>query len=659
MKKEILLDGGEETKEVDSGSYRNLIGNRAKIVSVIAILFSLFQIYVNSFANVQEIYRNAIHLSFLLFLTFILYPSGKKSPKNKFTLIDSILGIAGIIGGLYMVFFFNEIHVTRGSQAFVQDYIFAVITIILLLEAARRTIGLLVPILCIIFMAFAHYGPYMPGMFGHAGFTWERLLFRLYMTNEGIFGITIAISSTYIFLFILFGSFLKKSGAAELFNDISLAVAGRRRGGPAQVAVISSALMGTLSGSPVANVATTGAFTIPLMKKIGYKPYYAGAVEAAASTGGLITPPIMGAAAFIMTGFLGVPFSTIILAAIIPALLYYVGIIIMVDIEAKRLGLKGLSEESVPKLWEVLKKRGVLLLPIVVIIWTLLDGKTPLYAGFAGIITTIVASWFNKDTRIGVKEFFQALEDGGKSAVQVGMATAACGIIVGVVNMTGIGSVLSYNILKISGGVLMISLLLIMVTSIVLSMGLPSTALYIVVAVTAAPALVEMGVNPIAAHFFVFFFGALSNVTPPVALASFTAAGIAKSEPMKTSWMGLKLTLAGFIIPFIFVYNPIILLQAKEGGSVSIFSVLVALATALIGIYALAIAASNYFNHHLILVERILFFIVAFLLIKPGLVTDLSGFGVLTLVLAIHYFRLRKNGNKSLLHASSNENSSY
>jgi len=326
-----------------------------------------------------------------------------------------------------------------------------------------------------------------------------------------------------------------------------LALAGKKRGGPAQVAVISSAMMGTLSGSAVANVATTGTFTIPLMKSIGYRPHFAGAVEAAASVGGMIMPPIMGAAAFLMSSFLGEPYLKIMAAAVMPSLLYYLGIIIMVDIEAKKLGLKGLPADHLPELKRVMKERGVLIIPIAVIVYTLVIGKTPIYAGFAGIISTILSSWLSKDTRIGIKETMQALEDGARGAIVVGIACAACGFIVGVAAMTGIGSVIAHNIVQISGGNIFPALLLVMVACIVLSMGLPSTALYIVVAVTAAPALEKAGVLPLAAHFFVFWFGALSNVTPPVALASYTAAAIAGDDPMKTGWTGLKLTFAEFL----------------------------------------------------------------------------------------------------------------
>lgn len=618
--------------DLEIDSELEIPGLYGKAIAIISILFSLFQIYANSLANIDEVTRNGVHLGFLLLLTFLIYPGRKKATvQHKPGIWNIIFSILGSVSALYIVLFFTEIHTIRNSQAILQDYIFAIIAIVLTLEAARRAIGIFVPVLCLLFLGYAYFGPYMPGMLGHAGFSLERLLFRMYMTTEGILGITLSISSTYIFLFILFGAFLKKSGAAELFNDLSISIAGKKRGGPAKVAVVSSAMMGTLSGSPVANVATTGAFTIPLMKKVGYKPYYAGAVEAAASTGGIITPPIMGAAAFIMTGFLGVPFSTILIAAIIPATLYYFGILVMTDLESKKMNLTGMDADKIPKVWNVLKKRGILLLPIIAIIWALLSGRTPLFAGFVGIIVTIIASWFNKETRIGIKEFLEALEEGAKGAVQVGVATAACGIIVGVVNMTGIGSVLSYNILDLSGGILFVSLLFVMITSIILGMGMPATALYIVVAVTVAPALIEMGVTPLAAHFFVFFFGALSNLTPPVALASYTAAGLAKADPMKTSWTGLKLTLAGFIIPFVFVYNPIILLQTDE--SFNIFFLLLTILTAFLGVYILAIAASNYLNRKLVVVERLLFFVSALLLITPGIMSDVIGVGLIIITL--------------------------
>ena len=626
------------------GGIRNYSGWMKNVMISVAAGLSIFAIYTNGFSTIQEVYRNGIFLGFLLTLTFILYPTTKKSNKSRMSILDIVFLVLGLAGTGYIVLFYTDIHAGRQSQAIMQDYIFAVITILVLLEASRRTIGIFIPILASAAIVYAMFGPYFPGMFGHAGFSIERLLYRMYMTTEGIFGMTLSIASTYIVLFILFGAFLTVSGASQFFNELAMAIAGRRRGGPAQVAVISSALTGSLSGSAVANVATTGSFTIPLMKKIGLTPRFAGAVEATASTGGMLMPPIMGAAAFIMAGFLGVPYSTIILAAIIPSVLYYAALIIAIDIEAKKQGLKGMSKESIPQVKRVILERGVLVLPIIIVIGALLMGRTPLYAGFAGIISVIIASWLTKDktNRVTPKKAFTALVDGARGTIQVGVACASIGIIIAVVTMTGLGSTFAYNIIELAGGTMILILLLVMVTCIILSLGLPSTALYIVVAVTAAPALINSGINPLAAHFFVFWFGALSNVTPPVALAAYTAAGIAGADPMKTSWTALKLALPGFIVPFMIVYNPILIMQDPAGGTASFVSVILPFTTAMIGIFGLAIAINNFYNIELKIVERIGFFVGAMLMIKPGIVTDGIGISILALMLVLHLAREKR-----------------
>ncbi|WP_246938544.1 TRAP transporter permease [Bacillus pinisoli] len=629
------------------GGMRLLSGKQALVLAIVGALLSGFSIYVNAFTNIQEIYRNSAFLAFLLILALLLYPARKSGDRTKFNGLDIGWTVLGLIGVVYILFSYSTIHNVQMSNAITRDYIFAVITIVVLLEAARRSIGIFIPLLALIAIVYALFGPYFPGMFAHAGFTFERLLYRLYMTTEGVFGITLSIASTYIILFILFGAFLGASGASKLFNDLAIAAAGQRRGGPAQVAVLSSALTGSLSGSAVANVATTGTFTIPLMKGIGLAPRFAGAVEAAASTGGMIMPPIMGAAAFIMAGFLGVSYTVIILAAIIPALLYYSALIIAIDIEAKKKGLKGMSKDSIPLVKEVLKEGGILLLPIVIVIGTLLAGKTPLFAGFAGIGSVIVSSWLtrNKENRITIKKAIDALIEGAKGTIQVGIACAAIGIIIAVVTMTGLGSAIAYNVLALSGGQLWIILILVMITCIVLSMGLPSTALYIVVAVTAAPALVEAGVHPVAAHFFVFWFGAMSNITPPVALASYTAAGLAGADAMKTSITALKLTLPGFIIPFMIAYNPIFVMQTSTGEPVSVLNVVLAAVTGLLGVFSLSVSTFNFFSTKLNIIERIGFFVGAFLLIKPGGITDLIGIGIMAILLAVHMTRAKKKPN--------------
>lgn len=623
------------------GSTRNLTGIYYKITVLVSIAFSLFAIYSNGLSNMQEIYRNIIFLVLLLVLTFFLYPATKDSNDHTLTMVDGLFIILSLLGMGYLLLNYTTIHVDRGSQPVLIDYIFAVIAIISLLEASRRAIGFFIPFLCLLAILYAHFGTYFPGIFGHAGFSWERLLFRLYMTTEGILGITLSTASTFIVMFILFGSFLSISGATKLFNDLALAVAGRTRGGPAQVSVISSALTGSLSGSAVANVATTGSFTIPLMKSIGLKPTFAGAVEAAASTGGMIMPPIMGAAAFIMAGFLGISYTTVVIAAIIPSFLYYLALIFAIDLEAKKMGLKGISKENIPNVMKILKDRGILLVPIFVVTFTLLTGKTPLYAGFVGIGSAIIASWLTRDktTRITFSKIIHAFIDAAKGTIQVGIACATIGIIICVVTMTGIGSTLAFNIVSFTGGTLWLILLVVMVTCIVLSMGLPSTALYIVVAVTAAPALIEAGVHPIAAHFFVFWFGALSNITPPVALASYTAAGLAGANAMKTSWEALRISLPGFIIPFMIAYNPVILLQTDENHTITVVSVLAVVVTSVLCIFAFSCALSNYFSKELSFLERILFFVGALLLIKPGLVTAAVGIALTVFAFVLHTMR--------------------
>ncbi|WP_163139978.1 TRAP transporter permease [Bacillus sp. 22-7] len=643
---EPIVQPADLDKEA-GGGMRLLEGPYKKAAAIIAVLFSAFAIYSNGLSNIQEIYRNLIFLGILLVMTFFYYPAGKSSNQKRFTAPDYVFAALAIAGLGYLLLNYTTIHVDRGSQPIMIDYVFGAITIIVLLEASRRAVGIFIPILCGGAIVYALFGTYFPWIFGHAGFSLERLLYRLYMTTEGVLGLTLSTASTFIVMFVLFGAFLSVSGATQLFNDLALAIAGRKRGGPAQVAVISSALTGSLSGSAVANVATTGAFTIPLMKSIGLKPKFAGAVEAAASTGGMIMPPIMGAAAFIMAGFLGISYTTVILAAIIPSFLYYIALIFAIDIEAKKQGLKGISKENIPDVVQILKERGVLLIPIIVVITTLLMGKTALFAGFAGIGAVIIASWLAKDksSRITISKTIEAFIEGGRGTIQVGIACAAIGIIICVVTMTGIGSTLAYNIVELTGGQLWLILIVVMLTCIVLSMGLPSTALYIVVAVTAAPALVEAGVNPIAAHFFVFWFGALSNITPPVALASYTAAGLAGANAMQTSWEALRISLPGFIIPFMIAYNPIILLQAAEGETISILSVALVVITSTLGIYALASSLGNYLNAKLTIVERVLMFAGAIMLIKPGMITDIAGFGLCVFAILFHIIRVKKSSS--------------
>jgi TRAP transporter 4TM/12TM fusion protein len=474
-------------------------------------------------------------------------------------------------------------------------------------------------------------------MLAHQGFTWNRILTRMYLTDNGIFGVTLMVSASYVFMFILFGSFLNKTGAAKFFNDFALAFAGGLRGGPAQVAVIASGLMGTISVSSQSNVATTVSFTIPLMKEVGYKPKFAGAVEAAASTGGILMPPIMGAASFMMASFLGIPYLKVMAAGIIPAIFYYFAIMIMVNFEAKKYDLKGIPQDKLPKLKDVMKYQGHMMLPIVMILFLLVKGLTPIYAAFFGLITTVLTSMLRKSTRMNLKRFLEALEEGAKSAVPVATACAVVGFIVGVVSMTGLGQAVAHNIMQLSGGQLWMALILVMIASIFLGMGLPATACYIITASIAAPALVKMGVNPLAAHFFAFYYGTLSAVVPPVALTSYTAAGIAGANPTDVAFNGFKLAFAGIIIPFMFVYSPILLMQ-----NVTLIKLVTVIVTGVIGIICLGASAEAYMRTSMNALERVLAFAAAILMVKPGTLTDLIGVALMICVVIFQTAKVKK-----------------
>lgn len=643
------MNNKNEQIDIPEGSPEEYTGQRlkgwpAKAAAIFGVVLALFVLITSSYLNIQEFYRNTIFLILIFILGFFIYPFNKKKPGQKFSYLDLSWVVLSIISIGYITVTYTNLHVERMSQANNLDYIFAVLCILVLFEITRRTIGWFIPILSVLAMLYAIFGAYFPIDFAHSGFSLERLLYRVYMTSNGIFGNTLSIASTYIVLFILFGAFLSASGASKLFNDLALAIAGQRRGGPAQVAVITSAMTGTLNGSAVANVATTGAFTIPLMKSIGLKSRFSAGVEAAASTGGMIMPPIMGAAAFIMAGFLGVPYTVVVVAGIVPAMLYYTALIIAVDTEAKKQGLQGLSKDNIPDVKRVLLERGTLLLPIVVVFAVLLTGRTAIFAGFMGIITAIITSYLTKDksNRITIPRFFKALNDGARSSIQVAIACASVGIIIAVVSMSGIGSMLAYNVIDIAGGNLFIILVIVMLTCIILSFGLPSTALYIVVAVTAAPALVQAGITPLAAHFFVFYFGAMSNVTPPVALAAYTGAGIANADPMKTSWTALRLALPGFIIPFIIAYDPVLLMDTTE-GPLNYMRLAIAVLTAIIGIYALAVGMGKYIRTNMNIVEQVLMITVAFLLITTNQMMDIIGIILFAILMTVHFARSRRS----------------
>ena len=645
------VDAQEILKKFDKeANYRTYVGFFAKVVSALAIAFSVFQLYTAIFGVLDAMIQRSIHLSFGLTLIYLLYPTSKKWSHSKLHPFDALLAVCGALAPMYIVLNYQKL-VLRAGTATPLDIVFGVIGLLLVLEAARRVVGIPMVVIALVFIVYAFAGPYIPGKLAHRGANFETLIQHLYFTTEGVFGIPLGVSSTFIFLFILFGAFLERTGLGQLFIDLANAVAGWAAGGPAKVAVLSSALMGTVSGSSVANVVGTGSFTIPMMKRLGYKPEFAGAVEATASTGGQLMPPIMGAAAFLMAEFTNIPYVRIIGAAIVPAILYYFGVWAGVHFEAKKSGLRGLSRDELPKFKKIIVERGHLIIPLVAIIYLLVTGFTPMRAALWAIILSIVSSWLKKSTRISPIEIVRGLEAGARSALGVLAATACAGIIIGVVTLTGLGLKLGSILVDLAGGLLIPTLFFTMVTSIILGMGVPTTANYVITSTITAPAVImllskQAGLDPYAvapaniilpAHMFAFYFGIIADVTPPVALAAFAGAGIAKANPMKTGINASKLAIAAFLVPYIFVMNPQMLLF-----DVTAISFIWMLITSLVGIISIAASVNGWFMTTELWYERIIGFVGGILLIDPGLTTDLIGMGLIALMVISQITRVRK-----------------
>ncbi|MEW6550144.1 MAG: TRAP transporter permease [Spirochaetota bacterium] len=631
------VDSQEILKKFDKeADYRTYLGFFGKVVAALAITFSVFQLYTAIFGVLDAMIQRSIHLSFGLCLIFLLYPTSKKWSRSKLHPLDAALAALGVLAPIYIVLNYQAL-VQRAGQTTPMDLVAGIVGIILVLEAARRVVGIPMVVIALIFIVYAFVGPYIPGKMAHRGARVDTLVQHLYFTTEGIFGIPLGVSSTFIFLFILFGAYLEKTGLGQLFIDLANAVAGWAAGGPAKVAVLSSALMGTVSGSSVANVVGTGSFTIPMMKKLGYRPEFAGAVEATASTGGQLMPPIMGAAAFLMAEFTSVPYARIIAAAAIPALLYYFGVWSGVHFEAKKMGLRGLNREDLPKFKKIFFERGHLMIPLLAIIYLLVTGFTPMKAALWAIILSILSSMLRKSTRIKPVDIVKGLEAGARSALGVIAATACAGIIIGVVTLTGLGLKLGSTLVDIANGNLVITLFFTMITSILLGMGVPTTANYVITSTIAAPAIVmilaqKAGLDPNAvapanivlpAHMFAFYFGIIADVTPPVALAAFAGAGIAKANPMKTGFNATKLAIAAFLVPYIFVLNPQMLLF-----DITALGLIWMLITSIIGITAIAAAVNKWFRTTLSVYEQVFAFVGGILMIDPGLVTDVVGLGL-------------------------------
>ncbi len=609
----------------------------AKSIFWIAIIIALYH-FITSFIGYPATHKHrSLHVAMMLFMTFFLYPATKNTSRKKPTWYDIIFAVLAVAVAAYVWLDYSNF-INRMGSPNTMDIIMGTILIITVLEASRRISGWPLVILSILFMLYGLYGQSMPGIFAHRGYNWTKLVNHIFINTEGIYGTSVNVAASYIFLFILFGSIMNKSGMGQFFNDIALALAGHTKGGPAKVAVIASGFLGSINGSAVANVVTTGAFTIPLMKKTGYSKEFAGSVEASSSVGGQLLPPIMGAAAFIMAEMLGVKYGVIVISAAIPALLYYLGILIQVQLRASKNNLEGIPKADLPKVKEVMKARGHLIIPIIFLLYMLLfSGKTVIFSAFLTIVVTIAVSMIRPETRMSVKDILDAFEEGTRSVVSVAVACAVVGIIIGVVSLTGFGLNMANAIIQIGSSHLLATLVLTMVTCMILGMGLPSIPAYLITATIAAPALIQLGVPDIAAHMFVFYFAMFANITPPVALASFAAAGISGGDPMKTGLQSVKLSLAGFIVPYMFVYNSALLLI----DTTPLLAIRVVI-TSIIGVLMIGIATEGYVYTKLSMLFRPIVFVGSLLLITENVYQDFIGLAILVLLIIFQKSKVKK-----------------
>lgn len=655
-----------------------------KTLFYVALAFSIFQIVTAAFSPVSSQILRAVHVGFLLWVVFLSYPAyGKERPWQP---LAWVLSLAAIATALYQWIFEADL-IQRSGDLTPGDMLIGLLLIVLVFEAARRVMGIALPIICGLFLAYGLFGEYLPGDLAHRGYGLDQIVNQLAFGTEGMYGTPTYVSATYIFLFILFGAFLEQAGMIKLFTDFAMGLFGHKLGGPAKVAVVSSALMGTITGSGIANVVTTGQFTIPLMKRFGYRAAFAGGVEATASMGSQLMPPVMGAVAFIMAETINVPFVEIAKAALIPAILYFGSVFWMVHLEAKRSNLKGLPKDQCPSAIGAVKERWYLLIPLLVLVYLLFSGRTPLFSGMVGLALTtivilgsaiilrvssfalrcafwialgilcvgffrlgigvifavvaalVVACWFIKGGRETLLICLHALVDGARHAVPVGIACALVGIIIGVVSLTGVASTFAGYILAIGRDNLLLSLILTMITCLVLGMGIPTIPNYIITSSIAAPALLELGVPLIVSHMFVFYFGILADLTPPVALACFAAAPIAKETGFKISLWAVRIALAGFVIPFMAVYNPALMLQGDN-----LWMTLYMLLKTILAVGLWGMASTGYLQRKMSIWERVPSFAAGALLVVALPLTDEIGFALGALVILQHCWRSRQTG---------------
>jgi TRAP transporter 4TM/12TM fusion protein len=647
------------------GNQPLLISATARIVMVVAVSLSLYQLYTAGIAPLTALVQRSIHLGAILVLAFLLKPPfswARKDRLNGWVIVDWLLVAVSIFCTAYICFNLTAIFERQGDWL-PADRVVSIIGTLLVLEACRRVIGVIMTGICVVAMLYAHFGPWMPELIIHKGYSVERIATTLWLTTEGIFGLPIGVAATFVFVFVLFGAFLESTGGGNFFIELAYALTGRFSGGPAKTSVVASGFMGSVSGSAVGNVVATGSFTIPMMKKVGYRPHVAGAIEAAASTGGQLMPPIMGAGAFLMAEFTNTSYLTIIKVALVPALLYYVTVLFFVHYEAKKFGLEGQSKESLPKVGKVVREGLHFIIPVAILIYVLVNNYSPMMAGFVAVVSTVAASLAANTIRWRLpaapgsrprpsaavfatsetKSILSALEKGAKNAIMVSVACAAAGIIVGMVTLTGMGLKFSSLVLELSYGIKALAILLIGAASLVLGMGLPVTASYIVLATLAGPALLDMGVPMMVSHMIVFWYSQDANVTPPVSLASFAGAGVAGANPMRTAFTSWKLAKGLYIIPIIMAYRP--MLGMGAGYELLHWQVGLTMFTTLLGLIAFASALERFFIRRTTWLETLLFWIAAAGLFWPEYWAD--GLGLATFFAVFAMQKWSASGNKA------------
>jgi len=649
LKKLQNNDAQEILEKYDKeNQFRTQIGKWAWAVTFLGVALTVFHLYTGYFGTLPSQKQGAVHLGTALGIIYLLYPAKKewRNTHKKVPWYDVTLAFTAMYVTYHKIFFFDSILQSRVSGYSTIDIIISILGIALVLEATRRTVGLPIVIVAGVAIIYTLVGKYIPTqILSHPGFSMDRITTNLWYRESGIFGTPIQISAKFIYLFLFFGVILVHTPIGKFFNDIAFALTGRFTGGTAKAAVVASALQGTVSGSSVGNTVASGSFTIPMMKKAGFTPEFAGATEAAASTGGQIMPPMMGAAAFIMMEYLGVSYSTIILAAVVPAILYFTGIFIGTHFEAKKLKIIGLPKSELPRFKDLLIRDGYMLIPLIVIIGTIMSGFTPQRAALFGILSAYLVSLVRKESRMNVREIVNVLEQGARVALPVIAAVATAGIIAGVVSITGLGAKFASGIIALSNGHLILALFFTMIACIILGMGLPTTANYVVTATIAAPALInDFMVAPLAAHMFVFYFGIVADITPPVCLAAYAGAGIAKANPFKTGVTAVKLAIAAFIIPYIFIYNPMLVLV-----DVIVWKLIIGVLAAILGMIGVSSAVIGYFIRNSRTWERIVLLGAGLMLIIPEVSSSGIGLVLIGIVWFIQRRRPEEEGSTKVL----------